>query len=351
LLNRFEDATVYQTWAYGAVRWGQSNLSHLVLKRNREVVAMAQLRIVRPRHFNCGIAYLTWGPLCQPKTEELDPETIGRLAKALYDEYVGKRRLYLRILPNAFVESRRGMLFRSGFSRYFNEQSGHATTYRTLVLGLDLSLDELRKRLDQKWRNQLNRAERNGLSIIEDDKTEHYQVFADIYKQMWDRKRFETTVDIKAFGRIQEALPKSQKLKVLICKHANVPVGGIVCSTMGTTAIYVLGATSDSGLKTKGAYLLQWTMIKWLKENGFHNYDLGGIDPEANPGVYHFKLGLSRQDLSRIPALEACVSALSSVSMKVADFVQCGMRGSFPKLIKWRIARLLRWRGRRSNNG
>jgi lipid II:glycine glycyltransferase (peptidoglycan interpeptide bridge formation enzyme) len=243
------------------------------------------------------------------------------------------------------------MLFRSGFSRYFNEQSGHATTYRTLVLGLDLSLDELRKRLDQKWRNQLNRAERNGLSIIEDDKTEHYQMFADIYKQMWDRKRFETTVDIKAFGRIQEALPKSQKLKVLICKHANVPVGGIVCSTMGTTAIYVLGATSDSGLKTKGAYLLQWTMIKWLKENGFHNYDLGGIDPEVNPGVYHFKLGLSRQDLSRIPALEACVSALSSVSMKVADFVQCGMRGSFPKLMKWRIARLLRWRGRRSNNG
>ncbi len=30
---------------------------------------------------------------------------------------------------------------------------------------------------------------------------------------------------------------------------------------------------------------------KWLKENGVHWYDLGGIDPEHNPGVFHFKKG------------------------------------------------------------
>ena len=41
---------------------------------------------------------------------------------------------------------------------------------------------------------------------------------------------------------------------------------------------------ATEGLNSKGAYLLQWTMIQWLKENGITWYDLGGIDPEGNRG-------------------------------------------------------------------
>lgn len=33
LVQRFDDATIYQTWSYGLVRWGEKNLSHLVLKK------------------------------------------------------------------------------------------------------------------------------------------------------------------------------------------------------------------------------------------------------------------------------------------------------------------------------
>src|ERR1041385_3162014 len=47
LLPRFADANIYQTWAYGAVCWGEKQLSHLLLRRDAEVVAAAQLRIVR----------------------------------------------------------------------------------------------------------------------------------------------------------------------------------------------------------------------------------------------------------------------------------------------------------------
>ena len=40
LLNHFEDANIYQTWSYGAVRWGERNLSHLLLKQDGEVIGM-----------------------------------------------------------------------------------------------------------------------------------------------------------------------------------------------------------------------------------------------------------------------------------------------------------------------
>jgi lipid II:glycine glycyltransferase (peptidoglycan interpeptide bridge formation enzyme) len=68
---------------------------------------------------------------------------------------------------------------------------------------------------------------------------------------------------------------------------------GIICSLIGSTGIYLFGATSDSGLRTRGAYLLQWRMIEWLKEKGCSCYDLNGINPESNPGTYQFKTGLS----------------------------------------------------------
>ena len=58
LLNDFDDANIYQTWSYGAVRWGEKNLSHVILKKHNEVVAATQLRIVKISWLGVGIAYI-----------------------------------------------------------------------------------------------------------------------------------------------------------------------------------------------------------------------------------------------------------------------------------------------------
>ena len=295
MLDLFYDANLYQTWSYGAVRWGRKNLSHLVLKRNGEVLGMAQLRIIRPTRFNFGMAYLRWGPLCHRRGRELDAEAALRIARALQEEYVCKRRLLLQILPNAFVGSPRAALFQSGFSRFTQEPPTSANVYRTFVLDLAPPIEELRKNLDKKWRNQLTRSEKNGLKIVAGNGTEEYRTFCRMYDQMWKRKSFETTVDVEEFGRLQEDLPESHRMRILICEQDGLPVAGLVASAMGDSAIYLLGATSDDGLNAKGAYLLQWTLIQWLKENGFRSYDLGGIDPERNPGVYSLQERIVRR--------------------------------------------------------
>ena len=328
LLGLFTDANIYQTWSYGAIRWGENNLSHLILRRNREVVGLAQVRIICPRLVKRGVAYLRWGPLCQLRGHELELEIVRQMAVALHDEYVRKRRLFLRILPNAFGGSQRAGIFQAAFSQFNKKASDHANTERTFLLNLSPSLEELRKKLDQKWRNQLNRAEKNNLTIVEGSGIAEHRIFAQVYEKMWSRKQFETTVDVKEFGRICEDLPAGLKLKILICEHQGKPVSAIVCSAIGDTGIYLLGATHDEGLNTKGAYLLQWTMIKWLKENGFQFYDLGGIDPEQNPGVYHFKQGFSAQDVSRIAPFESCEDFISSIGMKAMDFARGGFRKS-----------------------
>jgi hypothetical protein len=308
MLDLFADANLYQTWSYGAVRWGRKNLSHLVLKCNGEVVAMAQLRIIRPANLRFGLAYLRWGPLCHRRGMQLNPEVTNRMAHALQEEYVAKRRLWLRVLPNAWVGSRRAELYESAFHN-FSRAAGNAD--RTFVLDLRLSLEELRKKLDRKWRNQLSAAERNGLRVTRGRGPDEFRTFNRMYQQMRDRKSFDTSVDINEFGKIQESLPEHERMQILICEKEGVPVAGVVASPMGESAIYLLGATSDEGLKAKGSYLLQWTLIQWLKETGVQSYDVGGIDPERNPGVFHFKKGLSGDDVSFMPLLETCDSLFS----------------------------------------
>ena len=200
MLELFDDANLYQTWSYGAIRWGRKNLSHLVLKRNGEVVGMAQLRIVRPTKFNFGMAYLRWGPLCHRRGRELDAEATLYMAQALHEEYVRKRGLLLQILPNAFVGSPRAALFQSCFSRFTQEPRTSANVYRTFVLDLALPLEELRKNLDTKWRNKLTQSEKKGLKVVAGDGTDEYRTFCRMYDQMRKRKTFETTVALKSLG-------------------------------------------------------------------------------------------------------------------------------------------------------
>jgi lipid II:glycine glycyltransferase (peptidoglycan interpeptide bridge formation enzyme) len=327
MLDLFDDANLYQTWSYGAVRWGRKNLSHLVLKRDGEVYAMAQLRIVRPTRFNFGMAYLRWGPLCHQRGRELDADATLWIARALHEEYVRKRGLLLQILPNAFEGSARAAVFQSSFSKFTQEARTAANEYRTFVLDLAPPIEELRKKLDAKWRNKLTQSEKKGLKIVAGNGIDEYRTFCQMYEQMWKRKTFETTVDVKEFGRIQEDLPKTHRMRVLICEQAGIPVAGVVASGMGNSAIYLLGATSDDGLNAKGAYLLQWTLIQWLKEDGIKWYDLGGIDPAGNPGVYSFKRGFSGTDVYQLSPLVACESIVSSAVVRASLAAHRAVRG------------------------
>jgi len=332
MLDLFDDANIYQTYAYGGVRWGEKNLSRIVLKRDGEVLGMAQLRIVRPTPLKFGMAYLRWGPLCERRGRPLHPEVPTTMARALEEEYAGKRRLFVRVLSNAFAGSPRAEAIRTAFSSFTREPLTAGNTYRTFVLDLAPTLEELRKSLDPKWRNKLSGAEKNNLKVVGGNGREEYKTFCRLYYQMRRRKAFETAVDVEEFGQIQEDLTEPHRMRILICKDKGRPVAGLVASAMGDSAIYLLGATSDEGLNSKGAYILQWTLIKWLKENGIRWYDLGGIDPEGNPGVYHFKRGFSGVDVCQINPLVACDSAVSSAIVKAGLAMQRILRGSLSPL-------------------
>lgn len=320
VMRRFEDATIYQTVAFGSVCWKEKQLHHLVLRdASGEALAATQVRLMTVPLLNRGIAYVRWGPLFRRRGQEADPECFRQALVALKKEYAERRQLMLRIQPHVFsndpwYETIRSILESEGFVH-----RPALPMYRTLRVDLSANLEAVRKGMHQRWRNKLKRAEGEGTTATLSDSVEAYRRFLGAYDEMMARKRFDTTVDVREFERVQERLPAEARLRTLICEKDGVLQNALVVAPAGDGAIYLLAATSNAGLEGNGAFLLQWRALDYLKTHGFRWYDMGGINPETNPGVYQFKSGVGGIDCRHLGGFEFEGARLSSWIVRTGE--------------------------------
>jgi lipid II:glycine glycyltransferase (peptidoglycan interpeptide bridge formation enzyme) len=326
LLARFEDASIYQTWSYDAVRCGAANISHLVLKRDDAAVAVAQARIVRVPFLPIGIAYVRWGPLWRLRGTEPHPDIVRQAIRALRNEYACKRGFQIRLNPHIFDDGAfpfRSLLEEEGFRASSDERD------RTILIDLTRSLEALRAGMRPHWRRQLKAAEKNDLEIIEGTDDGMFDAFVAMYREMVSRKGFPEPNDINEFRLIQRQLAEGSKMRILLCRASGVLCAGLICSVAGDTGVYLFGATSDAGLTHRGAYLLHWRMIQWLKDSGCSTYDLHGINPQRNPGGYRFKndlLGENGKDLHFLGRFDSYENRLSHWYVSMGEAIRTWYR-------------------------
>ena len=139
----------------------------------------------------------------------LDPEIPRRMARAIEDEYLKAEKLFVHILPNAFAGSPRAAVFQSVFSTFRIEAAKSTDAYRTFLVDLTPSLEELRRGLDAKWRNKLKQSEKNHLTVVSGNGSEEFRAFCEIYAQMRKRKTFESTVIVEELSAFRNDLPES----------------------------------------------------------------------------------------------------------------------------------------------
>lgn len=291
LAAKFTDHNIYQTPEYEESREdaAKTEVSRVVVTRANGPVGIAQVRIKRIPLIGGGLAYLYRGPLW--RTGSGDPDTLSDVLRELHRVFCVGQGLTLRVVPNAATETGSAE-WASGLEAAGFRAEASEKLERTIMLDLRPTVDELRKRLAQKWRNCLNQSERNGLKITRSRKMEDWQYFEALYDAMLKEKQFATGVSIEAFRRLQQVLEDGSKMQVLLAWSDGVPVAGHVSSTLGDTCIYLFGASGDAARQTKAAYLLQWEALVHARASGARWYDLGGVDLVTNPGVYHFKSGL-----------------------------------------------------------
>lgn len=334
ILGQFADANIYQTWSYDAVRCGERNISHLVMRLEGTIVALGQARLERVPVIGLGAVYIRWAPVWKLRNMIPDPVVFRQALRALRNEYVCRRRLILRIFPILYNDNSStytDILSEEGYTPVFKEDPG-----RTLIMDISQPLEDLRTKLDQKWRNCLNRSERNNLEVVEGADDSLFAEFIELYRVLLDRKRFEEPNDINEFRKIQQDLPAGQKMRIFLCRSGGGISAGAICATVGDTGVYLFGATNNEGMTNKGSYLVQWKALQWMKSNGCNYYNLNGVNPEKNPGGYHFKAGLlgkNGQDVHYLGRFDSYADELIARLARAADAILPRIKKAKNKII------------------
>jgi hypothetical protein len=324
----FGDANLYQTWPYGVIRSGTANVSHLLLKQGSKVMAVVQARIVRIPYLGLGVAYVLWGPLWKPRNSPANVEIFRRAVRALRAEYVGRRRLIIRIVPNLFDSENpafKGILEEEGY--IFQNRAPRRST---ILMNLEPSLDELQRGLHQKWRYHLNKARKQNLEIIEGEEDHFFEAFGRIFCEMVDRKQLVNFTGPDQCRKAQTKLLPHEKARVFLCKIEGEVCAGGICSALGDTGIYLFGATSNRGIKTYASYLTHWRMLEWIKGQGCRWYDLNGVNSDKNPGGFQFKSQLAGVDgcvVQLLGQFDAYPSAAMKTLVPMADRFMARLRG------------------------
>ncbi len=291
LIERFRDCTIKQAWAFGAALSHERNMSRLVLRRDGEVVAVAQVKTQNFPIVGGGRGYISWAPLWMPMDREPDTEDFRQAIRALRNEYVCKRGFTLRMEPLVYDEDPlhiRKILAEEQFFPAVETYGG-----RTLVQDIAPDLNALRAGMEYKSRRNLRRGEEGEIEIYEGAGDEMLDAFVELYRDTVARKGFPPSFNPDSVKSAQRRLPERQKLRVFLCLDGGEYCAGAVLSTMGDTGLELWAATNDIGRRNSSSYLLRWKMVAEMKRMGQSAFNMNGIDPEANFGTYHFKRGFA----------------------------------------------------------
>jgi Acetyltransferase (GNAT) domain len=290
VLTGFDDASIYQTVAYAGMR-RRGRIEHWALKDRGEIRAAAQIVTLRVPWLRLGVAYGQWTPLWRRRGQPADVLCFGEMAARLAHEYVTRRGFALRLEPREAATSEgaeiRVLLEGLGFRRLPGD------AYRTFTIDLSASLDEIRAGFSRAARRQLRIALRSDLSIETGDGPELVDALRKIHREMRSLKRFAQFVNPDSLPALQRTLASAARLQVMVAREHGREVAAIVCSPLGSSGLFYLGASNQRGRATRASYQLHWRMIEWLKQRGCTGYDLGGADPHLSPGTYRFKRSLA----------------------------------------------------------
>jgi hypothetical protein len=325
-IAEFKDANLYQVWHDGASGGRFGSADRVALTRGGVLIGAAEVRLMRLPLLRGGLAYVLWGPLSR-RVEDANPAAFRQAVRALREEYAGRRGMVLRINPRLVVEED-GACIQTLADEGFSPVS-HVRATRSLLVDLTRDIDELRRDLDKKWRNCLSKAERSGVTISSGTGLELFDDFTAVYERMLARKQFAPSADIGKHRKLQQSLPAHLQMQMVIAYEDGRPCAGAIYSAVGDTAVYLFGATDEQGMQTSAAYLVQWTIVQALKASGVRRYDLNGVDPDRNPGTYHFKCGLSGK--KGIPVtfagpFQAAGFSLGNYSLLAAERIRAAIR-------------------------
>ncbi|MFC1761591.1 lipid II:glycine glycyltransferase FemX [Planctomycetota bacterium] len=325
--DRFEDKNLYQTWAYQNARVQGKNqeLSYIeIADKKGHSCLMAIVRISKVPLFGLRVGYIQGGPLLRRKNHqpERDQELLALLRSRCLSGIVQILRMVPNLYTNEVPENYSETLVAAGFSPY-----KRIKPYHTILFPLDITEEEMRKRLHTKWRATLRRAERKRMETDESENVQQLFELEKMYLKSQTKKGFKG-LDIGQFVQIQEKLLETQKLNMVLIKKRQEILSIDVNSYLGDTALGLFQATSEEGFSLGASYQAWWQTFVAARNAGMKRYDMGGIDPEKNPNVYKFKARMGGDEVFGIGVYDAYANVYAKWIGSLASYAYSKLKKS-----------------------
>lgn len=75
---------------------------------------------------------------------------------------------------------------------------------------------------------------------------------------------------------------------------------GLFLIRVGTSLFRISGAADRAFGSEPLGLALDWTVLRWAVQEGYRRYDLEGMDPVNNAGVYQYKRQFSGEEVTLI---------------------------------------------------
>lgn len=160
---------------------------------------------------------------------------------------------------------------------------------RTVVLDLTQNEDEILSNLYHKTRYNIKVADKNGITVKPSDDLES---FWKLMKKTAKRDKFSSHPK-EYYEKLLNFFRDNSEIsaKLFLAYHYDHPVAGLILLTHKNIGYYLHGVSDYSFRSLMAPYLLHWSVVNFLKKEGFEKYDWWGIDARRWPGVTRFKLG------------------------------------------------------------
>ncbi len=149
----------------------------------------------------------------------------------------------------------------------------------TVLVNLAPTEDEIMATFRQRARRSIRQAQAAGVTVKRvSSNDQNYQLMYQMYQGTGQRAGFHVR-DFNYYKRLWHLWSQADQGQLFFAYHSDQVIAAAFAAYIGQKGLYKDGASDRAALNNGAAHLLQWDIMRWLKDHGITTYDLHGTPP------------------------------------------------------------------------
>ena len=192
-------------------------------------------------------------------------------------------------------------------------------TPTTFWIDLTPSEEELMKGFSSKTRYNIRLAERNGVTVKEDDSDKAFEKYLDLTRETVSRQSFYAHTE-KYHRLMWEILRKAGIAHLLTAVYKNETITTWILFSWKDFLYYPYGASTEKYKNVMANNLIMWEAIKFGKKSGLTTFDLWGR--EEGKGFTKFKEGYNPKVIEFLGTWDLVINKPMYFFYKIGEWIR-----------------------------